>query len=522
MIHSASGGIGMAAIHMSLTSGCTVFATVGSDEKKNLLLMKFPQLQEKNIFHSRESSFELSIKRETNGRGVDYVLNSLTGDLFDASLRCVAPNGHFIEIGKTKFQTSNKIQTELFTRSASLHAISIDEYLMEDPEKKIRDFLVFFNNEIGEKIKPIPHREVFRIEEIENALKNFQSNTHCGKIILKIRDEEPKEFTQPSPKIMTALPRLHFNPNKSYIIIGGLGDLGLELFRLICNSGGKHIILNGRNPPVIGHRNYLIELERLWGCEISLNHDDTSIFENAKKLLKEASRTIPIGGIFNLAMVNRDAILENQTIEFFEEVYRPKVQITQNMDKLSRIFCPELDHFVVYSSITCGKGNLGQTNYGFANSSMERIIEKRNDDGLPGLAIQWGPIADVGYFARTSEKQELGYFSAQPLISYHEVLKEFLLKPSGIVSSFVAHHQSQDIGMGQSLFDALMKIFGITNANKIEDDATLIDLGMDSLMGFEIKQFLFREHLIDISIKDLKNMTMKEIKNIDDKREKCE
>ncbi len=49
----------------------------------------------------------------------------------------------------------------------------------------------------------------------------------------------------------------------------------------------------------------------------------------------------------------------------------------------------------MFSSVSCGRGNQGQTNYGMSNSIMERICEKRHADGLPGLAIQWGAVGDV-------------------------------------------------------------------------------------------------------------------------------
>jgi fatty acid synthase len=52
-------------------------------------------------------------------------------------------------------------------------------------------------------------------------------------------------------------------------------------------------------------------------------------------------------------------------------------------------------YFVIFSSVSCGRGNAGQTNYGMANSIMERICERRKHDGFPALAIQWGAIGDV-------------------------------------------------------------------------------------------------------------------------------
>lgn len=82
----------------------------------------------------------------------------------------------------------------------------------------------------------------------------------------------------------------------------------------------------------------------------------------------------------------RDAFLENQTPQDFEIVSKPKVTGTKNLDVVTRKSCPELDHFVVFSSVSCGRGNAGQTNYGFANSVMERICEARQEAGVPGVS----------------------------------------------------------------------------------------------------------------------------------------
>lgn len=93
----------------------------------------------------------------------------------------------------------------------------------------------------------------------------------------------------------------------------------------------------------------------------------------------------------------QDNLFENQNIDSFQNVANPKAVATVLLDKLSRIMCPHLKHFVVFSSIVCGYGNAGQSNYGFANSVMERICEIRRNEGLPGLAIEWAGVADVGY-----------------------------------------------------------------------------------------------------------------------------
>ncbi|CAA9996922.1 unnamed protein product [Nesidiocoris tenuis] len=119
--------------------------------------------------------------------------------------------------------------------------------------------------------------------------------------------------------------------------------------------------------------------------------------------------------------VIRDAGFDEQTEESFEAVCAAKITGTEFLDLASRSACPRLDSFVVFSSVSCGRGNVGQTNYGYANSAMERICEERRQIGLPAvciiwwkqrirfpeipklilhsasqLAIQWGAIGDVG------------------------------------------------------------------------------------------------------------------------------
>ncbi|KAJ8024881.1 Fatty acid synthase [Holothuria leucospilota] len=100
LIHSGSGGVGQAAIAVALSYGCRVYTTVGTQEKQKFLMEKFPTLTQDCFANSRDCSFERHIMRQTNRAGVDLVLNSLSGELFEASLRCLSKYGRFLEIGK--------------------------------------------------------------------------------------------------------------------------------------------------------------------------------------------------------------------------------------------------------------------------------------------------------------------------------------------------------------------------------------------------------------------------------------
>ncbi|KAK2112408.1 hypothetical protein P7K49_012155 [Saguinus oedipus] len=105
LIHSGSGGVGQAAIAIALSLGCRVFTTVGSAEKQAYLQARFSQLDSTSFANSRDTSFEKHVLQHTGGKGVDLVLNSLAEEKLQASVRCLAQHGRFLEIGK--FDLSN-------------------------------------------------------------------------------------------------------------------------------------------------------------------------------------------------------------------------------------------------------------------------------------------------------------------------------------------------------------------------------------------------------------------------------
>lgn len=94
LIHSASGSTGQMAIWVAKSVGAEIFATVGFDDKKQLLIDEFG-LPADHIFYSRNTSFSQGVLRVTKGYGVDVVLNSLSGDGLRASWECMAPYGFY-------------------------------------------------------------------------------------------------------------------------------------------------------------------------------------------------------------------------------------------------------------------------------------------------------------------------------------------------------------------------------------------------------------------------------------------
>ncbi len=107
LIHAAAGGVGISAIHIANAVGAEVFATVSSPEKRKYI--ESIGVKPENILNSRTLEFADRIMELTDGKGVDIVLNSLSGEAIFKSIKCLAPYGRFVEIGKTDIYRNSQL-----------------------------------------------------------------------------------------------------------------------------------------------------------------------------------------------------------------------------------------------------------------------------------------------------------------------------------------------------------------------------------------------------------------------------
>lgn len=534
LIHSGSGGVGQAAIRLCLHHGLTVYTTVGNQEKRDFLKEEFPELTDANIFNSRDCSFETDVMRATNGRGVDLVLNSLSEDKLQASVRCLADGGRFLEIGKYDMAINNPVELMLLDTNKTFHGILLDKLfdtptLTQSFKNKINELIVSIEKGLIEGyIKPIK-RTIFDKTEVEDAFRFMASGKHIGKVVIKIRDEEYDEGhlapdgrqmykdVKPYPVYIDAQPRTMFNPRMSYIITGGLGGFGLELAKWMGANGARNLVLTSRSGIKTGYQELVVGRLRENSCNVLVSSTDDTNDDGAEKLVKEAQSLAPLAGIFNLAMVLKDSLFENATIEDFQAVCLPKVRGVSALDRVTRRLCPNMDLFVAFSSVSCGKGNAGQANYGYANSTMERICEQRRRDGYHGLAIQWGAIGDVGVAFDNLGGNEavIGGTIPQRMPSCFQTLSKFLASPFSVCLSILqADRRSFSAGKKGDLVKTILHVLGIKDPSTVDPNCTLGELGLDSLMAVEIRQALEREYDIVLTVQEIRALTINRIREI--------
>lgn len=250
LIHSGCGGIGLGAITIAFAYGLDVFTTVSTDIKKEYLLKKFPQLKKSQIGNSRDCSFEKMIMLETNGKGVDIVLNSLSDDKLIATSRCLSDNGTFIEIGKFDILNDTKLGMRLFSKEVTFIPIFFDRYDKLPLDKIHKLIETDLQNGI---IQPLP-TTVFTPNEVDVAFKYLGSGKHIGKVLIQLRNEEDTEEILPMKVILKGV----FKGNQSYVIVGGLGDFGMEFVDWMITKGARNILISSRRQPWSSYQLYRI------------------------------------------------------------------------------------------------------------------------------------------------------------------------------------------------------------------------------------------------------------------------
>lgn len=524
LIHSGSGGVGQAAITISLSMNCKVFTTVGSGEKREYLQHRFPQLDDTCFANSREATFEQHILHHTQGKGVDVVLNSLAGEKLYASLRCLARHGRFLEIGKFDLSNNTSLGMALFLRNVSVHGILLDA-LFETGNREWLNVSSLLKNGIASKVVRPLRSTIFQRHKIEDAFRYMAQGKHIGKVLIQVRQEEQNikttsELSVPAPSSIPAICRSYFMSSSTYIITGGLGGFGLELAHWMASRGARKLVLTSRSGIRDGYQAKSVQDLEAMGVKVLVSTCNVGLLHAAEQLIAEACDLGPVRGVFHLAMVLKDGMLENLSPQDFLDVTIPKYQGAINLDRVTREKCKDLQYFVVFSSVTSGRGNVGQSNYGFANSAMERICERRHHDNLPALAIQWGAIGDVGIVLEKMGNNDsvIGGTQPQRIASCMEILDRFLCQSRPVMSSFVAMEKVITVKgekfAHKDLVEAVTNILGVRDLSKLNTNTSLADLGLDSLMGVEVRQTLERDYNIVMTMRDIRQLTINKLREL--------
>ncbi len=188
LIHSATDGVGQAAVALAQRVGAEVFVTVGSEAKRQFAI-EHHGIQADHILSGEDASFAAGLMEMTSGKGVDVVLNSLTGHLLQESFNCLAPFGRFVELGKRDSEMNNSLAMEAFTRAVSFSSIDVAAFAEHKPVQANRILKQVVKLVAGKEVEAVKPVTVYPLSEMEKAFRVVQDEDHVGKVVLAVTPE---------------------------------------------------------------------------------------------------------------------------------------------------------------------------------------------------------------------------------------------------------------------------------------------------------------------------------------------
>jgi myxalamid-type polyketide synthase MxaB len=386
LVHAAAGGVGQAALQVCRQVGAEVFATA-SRPKWDLLRAQGVR----HVMNSRTLDFKDEVLRLTGGRGVDVVLNSLSGDFIPASLDVTAEGGRFVEIGKRGIWPAEKV-------AAARPDLAYFTFDLGEIDESVTRTLPAMLGEVCQwisagQVKALPV-QVFPVEQVREAFRVLAQAKNIGKVVV--------EFPPLAPAASSAHRRSELvQADGTYLVTGGMGGLGLEVAQWLVERGARHLVLMGRRGPADGAAPYLRRMREAGARVECVAADVTASPDELRRVLGEVTATRPLRGVVHAAGVIDDGPITEQTWDRYQAVLAPKVAGAWTLHGLTRD--EPLDFFVCFSSVAATLGSMGQSSYAAGNAFLDALMQHRRASGRPGLSIGWGPWAAVGMAARLDE-----------------------------------------------------------------------------------------------------------------------
>ncbi|QLL10281.1 type I polyketide synthase [Mycobacterium vicinigordonae] len=359
LVHSAAGGVGMAAVQLGRHLGLEVFATASKGKWDTLRSMGF---DEDHISDSRSLDFEDKFRAVTAGRGFDVVLDSLAGEFVDASLRLVAPGGTFLEMGKTDIRDPGAIADEY--PGVRYRAFDLFEAGPERLQQMLDELVALFGDAV---LRPLPVTR-FDVRRAPAALRYLSQARHVGKVVMDM------------PDAWTA---------GTVLITGGTGMAGSALARhVVSRHGARNLVLVSRRGPEAPGASELVAELSVSGAKVQVVACDVADRAALAKVIADIPPQYPLSGVIHAAGVLDDALVTSLTPERMGVVMRAKVDAAWNLHELTRDL--DVSAFVMFSSMAGLVGSTGQGNYGAANSFLDGLAVHRRAHGLPAISLGWG------------------------------------------------------------------------------------------------------------------------------------
>jgi len=540
LIHSAAGGVGMAAIQIAQNIGAEIYATASTPKWKLLESMGVA-----NIMDSRSLDFAQQIRSTTGGKGVDVVLNSLSGEFIAKSIEVLNPQGRFIEIGKQGIWTKEDVAK--VKPSINYSIVDLWQITQNKPEliqQMLSHLLPQFTTG---KLKPLPYK-IFDSNKIIDAFRYMQQGKHHGKIVITSATSNSNCDRVKSPSAHRHNPSISpsITPNSTYLIAGGMGAIGLQVAQWLITKGVKSLVLVGRNDLKPQYQNILPKIQD--NTQVNCIKADITDTKQLNQVLQQIKLNLPpLKGVIHCAGITRDRPLHDLDWDDFQQVFAAKTKGAWNLHSLTAEY--NLESFIMFSSAASLIGSAGQANYCAGNAFLDILAHARRSQGLPANSINWGAWEHTGLASNpqiTDSLKQKGIGAIEPREGIR-ILERLLLnnliqigvipinwniwqqnnKPTPFYEEVVnvntlaknttnykqqlltAIPEQRESLLIEQIIQQVGNILGIKDINKLDIELGFTELGLDSLSSVELRnkiQFSYELQLSQTVIFDYSNI----------------
>ncbi|KAH8841236.1 hypothetical protein MCOR27_004598 [Pyricularia oryzae] len=394
LIHAAAGGLGQVAIQYAQHFGMEVFATVGSAAKRELISRLYG-IPDDHVLSSRDTSFAMAVKRMTGQRGVDMVLNSLSGEILRQSWQCLAPGGTFVEVGKAAIDSVRPPGNEV---GATYTVFDLEHIVRRNPRLAGRLLDGALHYVRSGLVKPPSPCRVFPIGDVHEAFRLMQTGQHMGKMVFSWSGDTTVPVLKPNPFSVVASMPSQLDADATYLLVGGLGGIGRSISRMLVDMGARKLCFISRSGLSSAPARALVaELQALQCRVTAYACDAADASQLARTIASCQSDSGPVRGVVQCAMVLRDCTFAKMEFSQWSDAVRPKIQASWNLHNI----LPDLEFFTMLASFAGYFGNTGQSNYGAGCAFQDSLARHRRSLGKPAVALDLGIVNNVGVLAET-------------------------------------------------------------------------------------------------------------------------